>query len=208
MADYAFLLPIGIALLGGAMSPGPSFLVVAQQSLSQSSLHGILTSLGTASAAACFALLAALGVTGLLESMPKAYALFRFVGGCYLLWLAYCLFANAKQPLPERTLERDKVSLLASLAKGFAVQISNPKTVFIIASIFSAALPQQLPSYTALWVTLTAFVVDFSWYALVAWSLSKAPSRAFYQRRKHRFDYMASALLALLALKLFYDLFA
>lgn len=207
MNEYSFLVAIAAALLGGAMSPGPSFLIVAQNSLSKSRAHGIATSIGTGLGAALFALLAALGVTTLLEQTPTAYFVFRVVGGVYLLWLAYRIFKGATQPLaegPEQGLSEG--GLITALLKGFIVQTSNPKTIFIIASIFSAVMPDEPPVNTALYVTLIAFTIDFGWYAVVAMSLSKKSSRDFYKRMKVYFDRVAACLLFLLSIKLFTEL--
>ena len=208
MNEYSFLIAIGAALLGGAMSPGPSFLVVAQNSLSKSRLHGISTAVGTGLGAGVFALLAGLGVTTLLEESPRFYFGFRLIGGLYLFWLALVIWRNARQPLGTSISgsSTHKLGLIGSLVKGFAVQISNPKTVFIIASIFSAVMPSNPPVNTALFVTLIAFVVDFAWYAVVALSLSKESSKAFYQRTKVHFDRVAAILLLLLCSKLIMDL--
>lgn len=207
MNEYSFLVAIAAALLGGAMSPGPSFLIVAQNSLSKTRAHGIATSIGTGLGAALFALLAALGVTTLLEQTPTAYFVFRVVGGVYLLWLAYRIFKGATQPLaegPEQGLSEG--GLITALLKGFIVQTSNPKTIFIIASIFSAVMPDEPPVNTALYVTLIAFTIDFCWYAVVAMSLSKKSSRDFYKRMKVYFDRVAASLLFLLSIKLFTEL--
>ncbi len=207
MSEYAFLIAIAAALLGGAMSPGPSFLVVAQNSLSKSRLHGLLSSVGTGLGAAVFALLAALGVTALLDQTPAAYFAFRVIGGLYLLWLAYLIWRGATQPLLHNDQQSAGYSgLFGSLVKGFVVQISNPKTIFIIASIFSALMPAQPPVNTAVYVALIAFVVDFGWYAIVAFSLSESRSRDFYQRTKVYFDRFAAGLLLLLSSKLFFEL--
>lgn len=207
MNEYSFLLIIGAALLGGAMSPGPSFLIVAQNSLSKSRLHGLFTAVGTGLGAALFALLAALGVTALLEETPAAYFVFRLLGGLYLIWLSYLIWRGATQPMIVNTqADKTQASILMSLLKGFTVQVSNPKTVFIIASIFSSVMPNQPPFNTALYVTVIAFLIDFGWYALVALSLSKQASRDFYQKAKRYFDWFAAGLLLVLGAKLIFEL--
>jgi len=189
------------------MSPGPSFLIVAQNSLAKSRAHGLATSVGTGLGAGIFALLAALGVTALLEQTPTAYFVFRVVGGIYLLWLAFKIWQGSKQALETNSdASQADGSLFGSLLKGFIVQTSNPKTIFIIASIFSAVMPTEPPVNTALYVTLIAFVVDFAWYAIVAVSLSLQNSRDFYRRTKVYFDRFAAFLLLGLGLKLFYEL--
>ena len=102
--------------------------------------------------------------------------------------------------------DKTQASILMSLLKGLTVQVSNPKTVFIIASIFSSVMPNQPPFNTALYVTVIAFLIDFGWYALVALSLSKQASRDFYQKAKRYFDWFAAGLLLVLGAKLIFEL--
>lgn len=203
MNEYSFLVGIAVALLAGAMSPGPSFLVVAQHSLSKSRTHGLATAVGTGLGAALFALLAALGVTTLLEKTPAAYLVFKVAGGLYLLWLAYKIWRSAREPLTSDTEDvASKGTLIKAFVKGLMVQTSNPKTIFIIASIFSSVLPSDPPSHTAILVTVIAFVIDFAWYAIVAISLSRSSSRNFYQGMKVWFDRLAAIILLGLSVKL------
>jgi len=203
MNEYSFLVAIGAALLGGAMSPGPSFLVVAQNALAKSRAHGIATAVGTGLGAGLFALLAALGVTALIEKTPTLYIGIRLLGGCYLLYLAVRIWRAASHALVSTGSDKgNDGGLLTSCVSGLVVQISNPKTIFIIASIFSAVMPSQPPANTAFYVTLIAFLIDFAWYAVVAVSLSYSKSRDFYQAAKVYFDRFAACLLLLLSLKL------
>ena len=71
MNSYGFLLGIASVLLLGAMSPGPSFIVVARNALSKSRAHGLATAVGTGLGVSLFAVLAGLGVTCLLYTSPS-----------------------------------------------------------------------------------------------------------------------------------------
>lgn len=57
-----FAITATIAL--GAMSPGPSFVYVAQNAVARSRAHGLVTALGTGVGAAAFSLMALLGLPG------------------------------------------------------------------------------------------------------------------------------------------------
>lgn len=203
MQDYLFLWAIAGVLFVGAMSPGPSFMVVAQNSLAKSRGHGIATALGTGLGVAFFAVLASFGVTTLLEKVPSLYVAFKIVGGVYLMYLAYRIWRGATQPLVvSRAQTKAESTLFKAFLTGLVTQTSNPKTALVIAGIFAAFVPQQPPSYTALWVALIAFVIDFSWYATVAISLSTRRSRELYLRAKTGFDRIAATFLGLVGAKL------
>jgi len=185
------------------MSPGPSFFVVAQNALSKSRTHGIATALGTALGVAIFAVLASFGVTTVLEQMPSAFIVLKLFGGAYLLYLAYRIFNGASQPLVvSAELSATDSGLFKPFITGLVTQVSNPKTALVIAGIFAAFVPSEPPEYTTLLVTLIAFVIDFSWYALVSLSLSVNKSRKIYQHAKAGFDRAAAVFLGAVGIKL------
>jgi len=203
MTEYTFLLAIAGVLFIGAMSPGPSFLVVAKNALSQSRAHGIATALGTGLGVSIFAILASFGVTTLINTVPSAYLIFKILGGAYLLYLAWKIWSGAKEPLePEGARDTTEMSLFRAFVLGLVTQTSNPKTALVIAGIFAAFVPAVPPPNTTWLVAIIAFIIDFSWYALVAISLSMASSRAVYQRAKSGFDRTAAIFLGAVGVKL------
>ena len=203
MNEYGFLLGIATVLFLGAMSPGPSFLVVAQNSLNKSRAHGIATAIGTGLGVSIFAVLAGFGVTALFNSMPIAFLIFKVLGGAYLIYLAYKIWSSATQPLmSDGVLKDNKDSLLQAFYQGLIAQTSNPKTALVIAGIFAAFMPVQPPPFTLALIALIAFIIDFSWYAFVALSLSVATLKKGYVRAKVWLDRVVACLLALIGLRL------
>ncbi|MBL4673532.1 MAG: LysE family translocator [Arenicella sp.] len=207
MNEYSFLLAIAGVLFIGAMSPGPSFFIVAQNSLSKSRAHGVATALGTGLGVSLFAILASFGVTALLENIPSAYLVFKLLGGAYLLYLAYKIWLAASEPL-EIASEGDRLSskhqgtLFKAFLTGLITQTSNPKTALVIAGIFAAFVPAEPPTNTAVLVAVIAFVIDFCWYAIVAVSLSTMATRNIYKKAKTNFDRTASIFLGVVGIKL------
>lgn len=203
MNEYSFLIAIAGVLFAGAMSPGPSFMVVAQNSLAKSRSHGIATSVGTALGVAIFAVLASFGVTTLIEHVPSAYIVFKVLGGAYLFYLAIKIWRGAREPLlTQQTEDIASNSLFRSFLMGLVTQTSNPKTALVIAGIFAAFVPASPPPNTTLWVALIAFVIDFSWYAAVAITLSTDRSRGVYKRAKTSFDRVAAIFLGAVGVRL------
>ncbi len=203
MSEYAFLLGIATILFFGAMSPGPSFFVVARNALGKSRAHGLATAVGTGLGVSIFAVMASFGVTALLEAVPTAFLVFKIVGGVYLLYLAWLIWRSAPQPLnPELSDGANHGSLWQAFSQGLFTQTSNPKTALVIAGIFAAFMPAQPPSFTVLFIAIIAFVIDFGWYAFVALSLSASTSKRVYAKAKIWLDRFAATLLALIGLRL------
>lgn len=204
MNEYAFLLAIAGVLFAGAMSPGPSFFIVARNALGQSRAHGVATAIGTGLGVAIFAVLASLGVTVLIQTVPSAYIVFKLVGGGYLIYLAWRIWSGAHQPLNTESASSAQTSLSSAFLQGLITQTSNPKTALVIAGIFAAFVPAHPPANTATLVALIAFIIDFSWYAIVAISLSTEKSRKIYQRAKFGFDRTAAVFLGAVGIKLLF----
>jgi threonine efflux protein len=142
MDSFAVLMAVSAAILLGAMSPGPSFVVVARTALSSSRGRGVLVALGMGVGGATFALAALLGLQLLLTAVPSIYKVLQIAGAGYLLVIAYKLWKGAPEPFNVNgdNLHREKAGVQAFVL-GLATQLSNPKTALVYASIFSAALP-------------------------------------------------------------------
>ncbi len=94
-------------------------------------------------------------------------------------------------------------SLLKTFRDGLYTQLSNPKTALVFASIFTTLLPAQIPTAFYYIVPLMSFLIDVSWYSLVALVLSAdRPRRASHLRLKRRIDIATATVLGALGLRL------
>lgn len=205
MDTFTTLLAIAATLMIGAISPGPSFVYVAQNAVARSRHHGLVTALGTGVGAAIFALLALLGLQAFLLAVPVAYTALKIVGGVYLLWLAYKIIRHSREPLSMGKVSMGEKSLLATFRDGLFTQLSNPKTAVVFASIFTALLPREIPVYYYIALPLISFIIDAGWYSLVTVALSTERSRTVYIRFKTAIDRVAGSVMGLLGLKLIFS---
>jgi threonine/homoserine/homoserine lactone efflux protein len=197
------LLGILGALLVGAISPGPSFVVVAQTAISRSRADGLAAALGMGLGGVAFGALALLGLQTLLAHAPWLYLVLKLLGGAYLLYIAVRLWRAAADPLAVPEPPRAGASALrGSFLLGLATQISNPKTAVVYASVFAAFLPASMPAWVLMLLPALIFAVEAGWYALVALVFSASGPRAVYLRSKLLADRLAGAVMGLLGLKL------
>jgi threonine/homoserine/homoserine lactone efflux protein len=166
------MIPLGAifgAILVGAMSPGPSFVLVARTSVAVSRFAGMATALGMGSGGLIFAAAALLGLQVALAAVPWAYLGLKIAGGAYLIYLAVQLWRGAREPIAMRPISSNEPgSLRKFFVVGLGTQLSNPKTAIAYASIFTALLPAEPPAW-APWVILpTIFLIETGWYAVVA----------------------------------------
>ena len=211
--DYLFIVPIILANTLGVMSPGPSFIFIAQRTLTTSRKHGLISALGLGTGAAIFAVLSCLGLFVVLETAPFLYGVLKIFGGLYLLFLAYRIWnssnaddnedgnANANISATEDSISK-KRSVSASYLLGLMTQLSNPKTAIVIGSIIMAFLPAETPPYTFIIITVLMFLSDWAWYSIVVVALSTKRAQKAYNRFKKSINRVASGLLAFMGAKL------
>lgn len=194
------------ALLLGAMSPGPSFLVVAQTSIAFSRRDGLAAALGMGVGGLIFGGLALIGLQAILLQIGSLHLVLTVVGGAYLLYLAIGLWRGATHPIDVPT-ERGQRGgrMRRSFGHALGTQLSNPKTGLVYASIFAAFLPATLPLSSALAMLSLILVVETGWYSIVAIVLSTGRPRATYLRWKTWVDRAAGSVMGALGLRLIAD---
>ena len=197
---------IAAALLLGAMSPGPTSIYVAKNSIAISRQHGLFTALGTGLGAAIFALLAVLGLQAFLLAVPSAYLALKICGVLYLLWMAFKIIKHAKEPIDAGQDVTAQMSLRRAFTTGLITQLSNPKIAIVLASIFTALLPKEIPTYFYFVLPLLCFFIDAGWCSLVAVALSAEKPRRIYLKFKAGFDRAAGAVMTVLGLKLIFGM--
>lgn len=144
----------------GAISPGPTFVYVAKNSIAISRKHGLFTALGTGTGAALFGFLAVMGLQAILLAVPSAYLALKICGGLYLLWLAYKIIKHAKDPMAQASDSSTVMSYQQAFRLGLITQLSNPKIAIILASIFTALLPKDIPTYFYFVLPILCFFID------------------------------------------------
>ena len=206
MESFWILGSIAFALMLGAMSPGPTSIYVAKNSIAISRKHGLFTALGTGTGAAIFGLLAVLGLQAFLLAVPSAYLILKICGGLYLLWLAAKIIKHAKDPIEANNNTSSQMSLRRAFSTGLITQLSNPKIAIVLASIFTALLPKEIPAYYYFVLPILCFFIDAGWCSLVAVALSAEGPRKVYLKFKALFDRIAGGVMTLLGLKLIFGM--
>lgn len=193
------------ALLVGAMTPGPSFVLVARTSMAASRIDGLFTALGMGIGAVLFAVVVLLGLQAALAAVPWLYLMLKVAGGLYLLYMAVRIWRSAREPMviPDSA-TAIRLSAKRSFLLGLFTQMSNPKTAIVYGGIFAALLPKSMPTIAYVFLPFMVFVVEAGWYAVVAFALSAESSRATYLRSKMHIDRMAGGVMGVIGLRLIF----
>jgi threonine/homoserine/homoserine lactone efflux protein len=194
------------ALLIGAISPGPSFVLVARISIAHSRRDGLAAALAMGVGGVILGGLALLGLRTLLMHAGWLYLGLKVVGGVYLLYLGIRLWRGANEPIAVAdTGERASARPGRSFAIALATQLSNPKAAVIYGSIFAALLPAHPPLWMYLALPPLILLVEAGWYLVVALAFSSARPRAAYLRSKRWVDRLAGSVMGALGVRLILD---
>jgi threonine/homoserine/homoserine lactone efflux protein len=204
MTEFMSVLAIMAAILIGAISPGPSFLLVARISLSQSRGHGLASALGMGVGGMILATLAVVGLQAIFMQVEWLYLGFKIGGGAYLVYLGFRLWRGAKEPLMAGDQMVAQGGLLRTFLLALGTQLSNPKTVIFYSSVFAALLPARPSLLVIMILPFILFLIEGGWYSAVALAFSTARPRAVYLSFKAWIDRTAGAVMAALGLRLIF----
>lgn len=201
-ANLIAVATIGGALALGAMSPGPSFILVARTAVASSRRAGMGAALGMGVGSIVISLVALMGLHTLLAAVPWLWLILKTGGGIYLLWMAFKMFRHAREPLHVESNASVGKSFRRAFLTAFGTQISNPKTAVVFAGIFAALLPSHITPVMYVTLPIVSMLVDGLWYAFVAYALSSSGPRNTYLRFKTTFDRIGGSVMAMLGIKL------
>ncbi|WGU95741.1 LysE family translocator [Paenibacillus dendritiformis] len=126
---------LGVAVLLTLM-PGPDNVFVLAQSISQGRKAGIATALGLCSGLIVHVAAATFGISAIIYQSALAFAVVKYAGAAYLLYLAWKSFREKDAGL---TLNDEKsLNDYALYKKGILMNLLNPK----VSLFFLALLPQ------------------------------------------------------------------
>lgn len=97
MTTSAAISAILLAILLGAIVPGPSFVIVARNAVGLSRAHGLATALGMGLGGITFAGIALAGLYTLLFAVEWLYVALKIAGGLYLAYIALRIWRGASR---------------------------------------------------------------------------------------------------------------
>ncbi|CAN7551279.1 LysE family translocator [Rhizobium sp. LjRoot258] len=202
MSSTSIFLSIIAALSIGAMSPGPSFVLVSRIAMSRSRLDGLAAALGMGIGGVAFSVLALAGLTALLSQFEWLYLALKVAGGAYLVYIAFRIWRGAREPIHVGDAGSDHRALARSFTTALLTQVSNPKAIVVYASIFAALLPKTVPLGLIFALPIGVFAVEAGWYTVVALAFSAKHPRRLYLAAKTWIDRLAGTVMAGLGVQL------
>jgi len=200
LADWLSL--ISICLLG-ALSPGPSLMVILACTAESGRKAGVLASIGHGLGVFGYALAAASGLSYLLNNFQTVFLGLQFLGAGLLFWRGARLLAATFRSAEQTQQETPQPALSNAFRDGFLIAVFNPKIATFFISLFS----QYLDSGQALLLHLSmaglAGFIDMAVYVFYAVLASTAVVHGLIERDARIRDGLFAVILISLAVSLF-----
>ncbi|MBA65801.1 MAG: lysine transporter LysE [Candidatus Marinimicrobia bacterium] len=158
------LIGISIVCAMGAISPGPSLIVVLRNTISGGKRQGVMTALGHGIGLGIYAFIAVMGLSSLLIANENIFNLLQWSGILFLIWLAYNMILTKQLDLPSI----HENSSHKGFFEGFIIAFLNPKILVFLTAVFSQFINPEITNLGRLIIASLAGVIDTTWYVFVA----------------------------------------
>ncbi len=192
---------IASALL--AIAPGPDNIFVLTQSALHGKLSGLMVVFGLCTGLLVHTGAVAFGVAVIFQASALAFTLLKFIGGGYLLYLAWHAFRASPEKINMHGGQEKAVGIL--YRRGIIMNLTNPKvSIFFLAFLPQFADPQRGPISLQMVVLggifIFATVLVFGSIALIGGVLGDWLNRS--ERAQRTMNRIAGTVFIGLALKL------
>ena len=162
--DIESLLGMSFVCAMGAVSPGPSLVVVLRNTISGGRMRGIMTGIGHGLGFGIYAFIAVMGLSSILLANKQLFNLLQVSGALVLIWLAFNLIVKKQSDLSVKYEE----SRYRGFFEGFMIAFLNPKILVFLVAVFSQFLNTDINNSDRFFMAIIAGAIDTMWYVFVA----------------------------------------
>ena len=154
----------------GAISPGPSLLMVIRNTIVGGRRRGVMCAVGHGIGFGLYAGIAIFGLIVLLEQAPQVFLVLQLIGIALLFWYGWLMWHHAKDEI-EESFEGEARGFL----EGFSIAFFNPKIALFLVAVLAQVLDAGMSLATKLVIGFIGMAIDMVWYVLVAVFLTGTP---------------------------------
>ena len=154
----------------GAISPGPSLLMVIRNTIVGGRRRGVMCAVGHGIGFGLYAGVAIFGLIVLLEQAPQVFLVLQLIGIALLFWYGWLMWHHAKDEM-EESVEGEARGFL----EGFSIAFFNPKIALFLVAVLAQVLDAGMSLATKLVIGFIGMAIDMIWYVLVAVFLTGTP---------------------------------
>ncbi|HWA47283.1 MAG TPA: LysE family translocator, partial [Dongiaceae bacterium] len=134
--ESAIAFAIGMFFL--ALSPGPGLATIISRALASGPVAGLAVTGGLVLGDFAFMAIAMVGMTAIATALGPLFALLKYAGAAYLVWLGIAVLRGAAKPM--KVAPRAGRGMVKDVGLGLLVTMGNPKPILF----YSALLPAFL----------------------------------------------------------------
>ncbi len=164
------------------MAPGPDSLLIMSRSATQGWRGGSAAALGIGAGTLVHILAAALGLSAVLVTSSTAFAVVKYVGAAYLLYVGIALLRTKSKPTTEAAALAPPLPPLSYrriFFQGFLTNVLNPKVAVFFLAFVPQFISSEAPNKALAFIAL-GFIFNFNG---MLWCHILAVSSAFASKR-------------------------
>jgi RhtB (resistance to homoserine/threonine) family protein len=197
----AFLLVAGLLTI----TPGADMALVMRHALRGGTRPAFLASLGICLGTLIWGALSALGVSVIFAQSAFAFAVLKYVGGAYLVYLGARALREAirGQATAATTQTRNVRARANAFAQGLATNLTNPKVaVFYVTFLPQFVAPDRPVLTQSVFLAFMHVVMGLIWLPLYARFIDRMAAVLLTDRVKRRIEALTGAVLMALGIRL------
>ena len=152
------------------MTPGLDTIFVINKAIGQGKRAGIYSALGVNAGVLFHTILAALGLSLVVAKSAMAFAIVKYLGAAYLIYLGINKLISKNNGIALTAVDKDDKSNLQNFLSGVVTNVLNPKVALFFLAFFpqfikKEALSQSLPFII---LGLTYVFLGLIWYLMLS----------------------------------------
>jgi threonine/homoserine/homoserine lactone efflux protein len=155
----------------GAISPGPSVMVVIRNTIIGGRSQGVACAIGHGIGFGIYAGSAVFGLIVLLENAPDVFLILQLIGVGLLIWYGYLMWNDEVNLEENDEFDTSKVRRQGFI-EGFSIAFFNPKIALFLVAILAQVLEPGMGMGTKLAIGILGMSIDMGWYLIVALALT------------------------------------
>ncbi len=140
-----------------AALPSTSVFAVSARAAAHGFAHGAATSAGVVVGDIIFILIAIFGLAVLVETLGSMFALLRYLGGAYLIWLGIRLWRLRRAAVADQ--DGGQASLRTSFATGLLITLGDQKAILFYLGFLPAFVDLATVSATDVGIIVTIAIL-------------------------------------------------
>lgn len=173
--------------------PGPAVLFAISRALAYGRRAALTTVVGGAAGSLTAATAVAVGIGAIVQTSAVVYTVIKLAGAAYLIYLGVQAIRHRRALREAFEAQAAAIGGGRTLAQGFIVGVTNPKTVVF----FAAILPQFVdPSAGNASIQMVVLGAMFAAIALAmdsVWGVAAGSVRSWFARSERRLDLVGGA---------------